>query len=419
MKTVLIVDDSNLILDLLENKIKKVLDVTILRAKSYKEAVQYIDEKEIIHIAILDLNLPDAKDGQIVDFTISKNIPSVILTGIMNEKLQKTILQKDIIDYVIKTDLNSMDYTVNIVNRTLSNYDRNILVVDDSKFQLSVISKMLAKMKVNVVTAMNGKEALELIKNQKDDQRFSLVLTDYNMPVMDGLELTLNIRGMYKKDQLSIIVMSTNDDVDTTTKFIKIGANDFISKPFTQIEFVTRVNSNLDLLDLFEKTKELATKDYLTCSYNRSFFFESGGSIVDKVKRKRGDMAVAIIDIDDFQDINDNYGYDTGDCVIQDVSKLLNMNLRSSDLVSRFKDDEFAVLLEDITLENTEALFNKVRKSFVSHSLENGDSSISIHISIGVFYGREETLDEMIKKAKSSLLNAKANGKKQILINKH
>jgi len=419
MKTVLLVDENHLILDLLENKIKKVIDVRVLKARTYKEAANYISEEDIIHLAILDLNLQDAKDGQIVDYAISEDIPSVILTDIMDEKLQKIILQKDIIDYVFKTDLNSMEYTVNIVNRTLNNYDTNILVVDDSKFQLSVIKKILTKMKINVTTAHNGKEALELIKKQTDDNKYSLVLTDYEMPEMDGLELTLNIRGMYKKDQISVIVMSTNDNLDTSTKFIKIGANDFIAKPFTQTEFITRVNSNLDLLDLFEKTKDLATKDYLTCSYNRRFFFDSGESIANKVKRKKGYMAVAIVDIDDFQDINDKYGYDIGDCVIQEVSKIINSKLRSSDLVSRFKDDEFAILLEDISLENTEILFNKIKESLVGHTLRVSDVKISFHISIGIFYGQDENLDLMIKKAKLSLENAKLNGKKQILINEH
>ncbi len=419
MKTVLLVDENHLVLDLLENKIKKVLDVRVLKARTYKEAANYISEEEIIHIAILDLNLQDAKDGQIVDYAISEDIPSVILTDMMDEKLQKIILQKDIIDYVFKTDLNSMEYTVNIVNRTLNNYDVNILVVDDSRFQLSVIKKILTKMKINVTTAHNGKEALDIIKNQKEEHNFSLVLTDYEMPVMNGLELTVNIRGMYKKDQLSILVMSANEDLDTATKFIKIGANDFISKPFTQTEFITRVNSNLDLLDLFEKTKDLATKDYLTCSYNRRFFFDSGESIANKVKRKKGCMAVAIVDIDDFQDINDQYGYDIGDCVIQDVSRIINNNLRSSDLVSRFKDDEFAILLEDISIENTKTLFNKIKTSLVGHTLKVADLVITFHISIGIFYGQDENLDIMIKKAKLSLENAKKNGKKQILINEH
>lgn len=418
MKTVLIVDDSQIVLTLLEEKIKKVLNVTILKALSYKEAVKHISEQDIIHIAILDINLPDAKEGQIIDYAISKDIPSVILTGLMNENLKQTILQKDIIDYVIKSDLNSMDYTVNIVNRVLSNYDRNILVVDDSKFQRSIVVQMLEKMKVNIVTASNGEEALKLILNQQDN-KFSLVLTDYNMPKMDGLELTLNIRNLYKKDQLSVIVMSTTDDLETASKFIKIGANDFIQKPFTQTEFVARVNANLDLLDLFEKTKMLVTKDYLTSSYNRTFFIESGESIVNKVKRRGKEIAVAMVDIDDFQEINEKYGYEVGDHIIQHVSKTINSNLRSSDLISRFKDDEFAILLEDLTLDNASILFKKIKKSLTQEPAIIGDLSISFHVSIGIFYGLEENLNSMIKKAIISLEYAKNNGKQQIVINEH
>ncbi len=419
MKTVLIVDDSSVILDLLENKIKKSIDVNILKANTYKEATKYILEEEIIHIAILDLNLPDARNGQIVDFAISKDIPSVILTGLMNEELQRTILQKDILDYVIKSDLNSMEYTVNIIDRTLNNYDRSILVVDDSKFQISIVTKMLKKMKIRVETASNGEEALELIKAKDKDKQFSLVLTDYNMPKMDGLELTLNIRNLYQKDELSIIVMSANDAPEIATNFIKIGANDFICKPFTQTEFITRVNSNLDLLSLFEKTKELAHKDYLTCSYNRTFFFESGESIVNKTKRKKFNVAVALMDIDNFQEIIDEHGYDIGDLVIQNVSKVINKNLRSSDLISRFKDDEFAILLEDITLENTNILFNKIKISLVTHNIKIGEIDISFHVSFGIFYGQDDSLNNMMKKARLSLENAKEHEEKQISINEH
>ncbi len=96
MQTVLIVDDSKFILNLLEDRIKDKLQVRILKAKSFQEAKDYIMNENIIHVAILDLNLPDAEDGQIVDYAISKDIPSVILTGLMNEELQRTILQKDI-----------------------------------------------------------------------------------------------------------------------------------------------------------------------------------------------------------------------------------------------------------------------------------------------------------------------------------
>jgi len=172
-------------------------------------------------------------------------------------------------------------------------------------------------------------------------------------------------------------------------------------------------------LDLFEKTKTLVTKDYLTCSYNRTFFFESGEHIVRKAKRKNKQIAVAMIDIDDFQGINDQYGYDVGDSVLQEVSKSIKGNLRTSDLVSRFKDDEFAILLEDITLENTTKLFKKIKTSLTEKNFSIAKFSFSLHISIGIFYGQDEDLFHMIKKANASLKYAKDNGKQQIVINKH
>lgn len=418
MKTVLIVDNNQLILDLIENKINPISNIKVLKALTYKEAVKHINEEDIIHIAILDLNLPDAKNGEVVDYTISKDIPSMILTDSMSDNLQRIILQEDIIDYAIKTDLNSMDYTVNIINRTLNNYDRSILVVDDSKFQLSIVSKMLKKMKINVITALDGQEAFDIIKNTDEQRQFSLILTDFSMPKMDGLELTLKLRSLYQKDELSIIVMSANDEPEVSTKFIKIGANDFIGKPFTQTEFITRVNSNLDLINLFEKTKELANKDYLTCLYNRRFFFASGESIVNKSKRKNLDIAVAVLNIDNIQDINDKYGYNIGDKVIQDTAEIINKNLRSSDLISRFKDDEFAILLEDISLENTRAIFIKIEQALKEHTVNISELGLVFHSRIGIYYGKDDdSLNSMIKKAKQSLENSKMYENELIKIN--
>ena len=249
-KTVLIVDDSKLILKILEQEINELLDVRIIKATNFKDALKHILQEEIIHVAILDLGLPDAKDGEIVDYAIRKDIPSVVLTGTLNNQLKKTILEKDILDYIVKDSPTSIKSVVNIISRTLENYDTNVMIVEDSPMQLKLAKQQLEKMKLNVSTAINGQKALDLIN--KGDINYSLILTDYNMPVMDGLELTFKLREDFKKSQLGILVLSANTAPDIATDFIKAGANDFINKPYTQVEFKTRINANLELIDLFE-----------------------------------------------------------------------------------------------------------------------------------------------------------------------
>lgn len=257
-KTILLVDDSKGVLNILEKHITSVLDVNILKAASFKDALKFILKKETIHIAILDLHLPDAQNGEMVDYAIEKKIPSIVLTSTSDAELREVILKKDIIDYIIKDSLNSVKNVVNLIERTLKNYDTNVLVVEDSPSQLALAIKQLTDIKLNVTSAVNGQEALDLIN--KGDKKYSLVLTDYNMPIMDGMELTFKLRDRYKKNELAIIVFSSSDNDKIATDFLKIGVNDFINKPYTKLELKTRVNSTLDLIDYFEQVQDQTKK---------------------------------------------------------------------------------------------------------------------------------------------------------------
>lgn len=415
MKTILLVDDCKVIIAQLAQFIKRdIKDVNILVAYSYKEAVKQMLQNSKIHLAILDLNLPDAEDGEIVNFAIGKNIPSIVLTGLMDDKLKKFILEKDIVDYFNKQHLKSFEQLTSVIDRNLKNYDKNVLVVDDSPTHLSMALDILKNMHINTKSAKDGFEALEIIENS--DEIFDLILTDYNMPNMDGMELTMKVREKYKKDKLGIIVLSANDQPEIATDFLKIGANDFIHKPYNKIEFSTRINLNLEILDLFEQTRDLANKDFLTGSYNRRFFFESGNAIFSKAKRDGGILTVAMFDIDKFKNINDTYGHDVGDVAIQEIARILKDNLRNSDLIARFGGEEFCALLENIELEDVKILFEKIRVAFEKNILKVEEIELSFTVSTGVCYGMESSLEEMIKKADTQLYHCKENGRNRVEI---
>jgi diguanylate cyclase (GGDEF)-like protein len=417
-RTILVVDQNEFILDLLESKLQKNFNnITVLKATSYKSSVQHILKKEtIIDIAIINNVLPDVKDGIVVDFALKKDIPVIVLVDEDDQNTFDKLIEKDIVDFIVKDDNLHCNCAISSISRVLKNYDTNILVVDDSPLQLAVAVKLLKKLRLDITTASDGKEALEILHTSK--KKFSLVLTDYNMPVMDGMELTKEIRKDYDKDQLGIIVLSADDQPEVPTKFIKLGANDFLTKPYSQIEVNTRINSNLETLELFEKTRDMANKDFLTGAYNRRYFFDSGEAIFAKAKRENKNIVVAMYDIDKFKNINDTYGHDIGDIAICEVTKILNENLRESDLMARFGGEEFCVLLEDITLEDAQMLFEKTRKNFENNTIKIGDQEIKYTTSIGVCYGLEDDLETMIKKSDDGLYYCKNNGRNQVAINK-
>ena len=418
IKTILIVDDDPIIISLLRDKLLlKMKNLNILSAISYKEAVKHIvDKTQNIDVSILDLNLPEVASGAIVEYAMKKNIPTLVLTASINDDLKNILLQNQILDYIIKGGKRGIDHAVDSAIRVLKNQGKYILIVDDSSVQLSQTVNILERMKFKIVTATNGLEAYGILHNS--NIKFSLVLTDFNMPKMDGMDLTLKIREEFDKDELSVIVLSASDTPSLSSQFISVGANDFLNKPYSEIELITRINSNLELLELFEKTRDMANKDFMTGSYNRRYFFEAGQSIFAKAKRAQKDIAVAMFDIDKFKNINDTYGHDVGDVAIIEVANILNKHLRASDLVARFGGEEFCVLLENISLDEIGMLFEKIRLVFEKNVIKVNDLEISFTTSIGICYGMEDDLEAMIKKSDDGLYFCKNNGRNQIAINK-
>lgn len=414
MKKVLVVNDNHDVLSLLKQELENQSGIKSYFAQSHKEAQNLLKEYHgKFHAALLDISLHDAKNGETIELVSSLNIPYVILTDMIDDKVQDSLLKDNIINIISKNDQTSIACAVADISRTLKNYDTTILIVDDSDIYRKILKDSLKKIKLEIIEASDGIEALEILENNKE---ISLVLTDYEMPNMDGIELTFRLRKKYKKDQLAIIAISVVEEQNVISKFLKIGANDFINKKFTHNEIVTRINSNLELLDLFSKIKEMANKDFLTGAYNRRFFFENANSIYAKNRRKDTSLAVAMIDIDLFKNINDKYGHDTGDVAIKEAKRILVDNLRDSDLMARFGGEEFCVLLEDITYENTRLLFEKIRNKFQNNIIRTDKHVVTYTVSIGVYIGLSVSLENMIRLSDDALYIAKENGRNRVII---
>jgi len=397
LKRVLVVDDSKTVLKQIEIEFTMCKDIELIMVETYKDAMKKIREHQgDFNVALLDLNLPDAPNGEVVSLANAHNI--------------------DILAYVLKNSPNSIRLAVKFAQRALKNYDTNILIVDDSKLYRGILSKLVQEMNINVFQAEDAKEALEFLNTTKE--KISLVLTDYEMPGMNGLNLTMKLRENFDKDQLGIIVLSNIDDTSIVSDFLRYGANDFINKPFTKEEVLIRINSNLELLDLFSQITDMANKDFLTGAYNRRYFYDSGEAIFLKAKRKNDNLAVAMLDIDKFKNINDTYGHDVGDEAIKEIKKILDINLRTSDLMARFGGEEFCMLLEDITEENVSQLFEKIRVEFENNVIKVDDLEIKYTVSFGIAYGLAESLEEMVKLSDDALYDAKENGRNQIIIKK-
>ena len=234
------------------------------------------------------------------------------------------------------------------------------------------------------------------------------------MPKMDGLELTKRIRKDFTKDQISVIIVSNDPCKRIPTKFLKYGANDFLYKGFSNEEFFARINSNIEILELFEEINNKANKDYLTGMYNRRYLFDNGEKIYNEHKNKNNDFAVALIDIDKFKAINDTYGHDVGDMAIKEVGNILNQAIQKDVLISRMGGEEFCILLYNRTQDEIMVLLEKIRNLFESNQIEFENHKLKYTVSIGCSFEFGKNLDEMIQKADNGLYEAKNSGRNKV-----
>jgi diguanylate cyclase (GGDEF)-like protein len=414
---ILIIDDSSSICKTLKNLIESDIDIDIFIAKSLKESAQVIlKEKGAFDVVLADLGLPDAQNGEVIDFLSKFSIPIVVLTGTDNLDIENKFRNKNIVDYIIKDGIAALNYASLIVKRIILNKDVKVLVVDDSKTFVNKTIDLLNRYKINALCAYDGEEALEILKNNKD---IKIVLTDYLMPKLDGLELTKKIRTSYRKDELSIIVTSNDTSKKIPAKFLKYGANDFLYKGFSNEEFFARINSNIEIIELFDEIKNKANKDHLTGLYNRRYLFDVGNEIYTDCKDKDKVFAIAIIDIDNFKKINDTYGHNIGDIAIKEVANILNKNITTNALISRLGGEEFCICFYNRSEKEIIDLLEYIRKDFENNIINIDDITFKYTISIGYSLDYGKNIDAMINNADKYLYVAKKDGRNRIRTNEN
>ena len=409
MEKILIVEDNKTLATLIAKKIKETLKFEVDIAYTLQEAKLFLKAYSYF-LTLLDLNLPDAPNGEVVDYVLSKKQRAIVLSGNIDKEFRKKILQKEIIDYITKGGVNGINYILHTIARLHKNKKHTVLVVDDSMVIRSHMKLMLENLFFQVITVAHGEEALAMLESRTD---VSLILTAYQMPVMNGLDLTFEIRKTYTKDDLSIIALSENKDDETSALFLKNGANDYIKKPFSKEEFSCRINNSIEALENLHLLTNHANRDFLTGLYNRRYFFLHMSEYIDTSIEK---YAVAMLNIDNFKKINDAYGHEVGDKVIVHLSEILSSRTNYRDMVSRFGGEEFCIVLKNVNRFSAQDILERLREEVEkSYVMINTSKEIRFTISIGFAMNSEDSLEDTIDQADMRLHKAKQEGKNRVI----
>ncbi|MCK7593841.1 diguanylate cyclase [Pseudomarimonas salicorniae] len=409
--TILLVENAKLFHQMVGEALGERLDIDLIHAHSLAEAAQAIEKHGHLTLVLTGLVLSDGDQEKIVDFFLSRQLPTVIVTGVFDEEVRKRLLERPIIDYVLKNAPGAVDYLVWLVQRLDRNRRITALVVDDAASARMHASSLLRLYGFQVVEAEGGEQGL---KKLTEDPTIRLVITDQEMPGMDGVEFTRRLRAQHPRDTVSVIGVSGAGRSTLVAQFLKNGANDFLHKPFSREEFFCRVSQNVENLELIGSLQDLATKDFLTGLANRRHFFARGAELMAQAKAGKRRACVAMLDIDLFKRINDTYGHDGGDVALKAVASALARFARPQDLVARFGGEEFAVIAMDLGETESEYFFEGLRARIENLAVQFGEHRIPVTTSIGVCVDRLDSLDAMLTEADRLLYLAKAGGRNQV-----
>ncbi|MEO1927954.1 MAG: diguanylate cyclase [Nautiliaceae bacterium] len=393
---ILIVESNDIYAKLLKKSINKYL--------VFAECDTIHSFKELLHISdsydlyLCDCFLPDALNAEHIHYLLNKTKNIIILT---NDDFQGIEIKSEIIESIEKDDYRTIEYLINFIKRLHKNKSLNVLVVDDSIMMLEYKKNLLEKVFFNVFLATNGYEALKML----DKYEINMVISDLDMPVMDGCELLLNIRDKHSMSELPVIVISEYDNTKKFLRALKYGANDYIKKPFLKEEFILRVNNLFEIYENVMKIKKQAQIDPLTSAYNRLFL----ENYLDNMFNLHDLKSVVMLDIDYFKKINDTYGHQVGDSILKHFVKTIKQNIRKADYIVRYGGEEFLIYMPNTSKKEALFVVEKIRRSLQAFK------NIKYTFSAGIA-DEGETLSMMIKLADERLYKAKKNGRNRTVI---
>ena len=283
-----------------------------------------------------------------------------------------------------------------------------VLIVEDSRTAVAHIQRALDLQGIDS-RAINTPLAL---LQATSEYRPHAILMDMYMPFCTGVEVTRALRQIPEYQSLPVIYLSGETDIAQQVEALRLGGDQFLTKPANPIILGSVVKTKIDR---YRDMLRSGRHDSLTGLLNHSTSKEQ----LEQMLRRTlpaGHLSVAMIDIDRFKLINDNYGHPVGDQVIRSLAWLLRGRLRNTDLIGRYGGEEFIVALNGVELGQAITLLDRIRHDFSQLPHAHGRGAVRASFSCGVASVPSYlTGSSLIEAADEALLQAKREGRNQIV----
>lgn len=299
-----------------------------------------------------------------------------------------------------------------------------ILVADDDRITREVLAGLLRGAGFKVETATDGQDVIDRVGRGG----ISLVLLDINMPRITGLEACRILKGIDPESFLPVVLCTVRTDIDSRIEGLRLGADDYVCKPFDERELLARVNAMLRIKAQWDAVREararletLATHDELTGLNNYRYLNSRLAEEWKRAERFHEPLAALMVDLDRFKQLNDTYGHGLGDVALKALATRLKRGVREIDVVARYGGDEFLVVLPNTHLAGAVAVADRLWRDInaVSVPVDGTDARVSLACSIGVavYPSREvRNKDTLLKAVDEALYAAKREGRNRIFV---
>jgi diguanylate cyclase (GGDEF)-like protein len=309
----------------------------------------------------------------------------------------------------------------------------DVLVVDDDPVSLKVLQTLLVEEGHRVTLARDGKEALALTLKQRPQ----VVISDWFMPKLDGVEFTRTLRRTGWGRRIYVLLLTGNDKEDRVLTAFDAGVDDYITKPFKPKLLMARLRAGIRLVKLQEQVeldqeihrknaaqmsrmnrqlREAANTDFLTGLPNRRFAMAQFDKQWKHAQATNTPLSVLMLDIDKFKAVNDTYGHDIGDVVLKETARVLKGSIRRNDTAARMGGEEFFVICPGADLDEARMIGERIRLRVESNHMTVGEFDRNVTISVGAAQRLPgiDDLDHLMRLADEAVYVSKSNGRNQV-----
>ena len=298
------------------------------------------------------------------------------------------------------------------------------LIADDDRTTTAIVADALKRWGLEFVVAHDGMAAWQLLNSVQPP---ALAVLDWMMPGFDGIELCRRVRSTPRLSGTYVILLTGRDSRSDLVAGLDAGADDYMVKPIDLEELRARVHVGIRVATLqdtlaarvdelraaHDHLAKMASTDALTGVYSRRWWFDLASNEFSRCRRYDRTFSLLVLDLDWFKVVNDTYGHDVGDTVLQQFAEMVRYQCRTSDIVGRLGGEEFAIILPETSVEAAKTIATRLTQACRELAVESASGTVRCSCSIGMTGVRrdDDSIEIVLRRADSALYEAKRSGR--------